>query len=719
MQTRQSRRGRWPAHANWIMNARLIVKQGSTMWQGVMKAWHTLQSGLEQQDPACWEEVLRQPLYGNRMLTNEVGQQWGTEPTTTMAWWPGRNIKSLKDMIRPDGYGWKAFEEQWSLPRTRVTPTLYERLRNSIPWDAIPTPPPSPGQWLAAKEEDGTIYRIFHITSVEPIQATLYHKDTSERLLYVEQHHQPDDSQLHEVRVIQCGGTTRTVLSFNPKEVPKTEHTLWLWGGDWIRNLEWDPKEWQWRRIGLLADTSILNYSTKRGYRVALRQNNHQMKVDAELEATGFNSKTRAKFFNRIWHPYLPRKVSAMQWLILTEGLPVGAWRERLKLPSECQLCPEHSRETLQHAFMECPEISRAWSLFRNTRSSAGLPEAFHSWKDISRGLMVDPPGPSMEEELRWDTAAAYKVTMDTPWDILRALLLWAIWCSRVDFAFRDEQFHLGLVIWNAWRNTIYCAMEAYKELFRYKRNEEKRHEAIECFQNIWTAGNIFGRLQDGTIKWNLTPNVHFLPRDLGAWLVRPIRINRLSESPDPEADFMAQSNLADHIDNFLQEIATHWRPHQDSNQPVPLTPTAETSSNPTQGPENANADNSWVQDTKSLSRETRDNSLVHQTDTLGETLSVPCSSPHHPTPNIYNVKSGDHMGSSERHPKSRNKRKCIRKKPVVVNKIEECDQLPGSEDVQRPKSRHKIRCRFGPLKRKGVLSSASSSLWNNRFSIR
>lgn len=332
---------------------------------------------------------------------------------------------------------------------------------------------------------------------------------------------------------------------------------------------------------------------------------------------------------------------------------------------------------------------------------------------------MVDPPGPSMEEELRWDTAAAYKVTMDTPWDILRALLLWAIWCSRVDLAFRDEQFHLGLVIWNAWRNTIYCAMEAYKELFRYKRNEEKRHEAIECFQNIWTAGNIFGRLQDGTIKWNLTPNVHFLPRDLGAWLVRPIRINRLSESPDPEADFMAQSNLADHIDNFLQEIATHWRPHQDSNQPVPLTPTAETSSNPTQGPENANADNSWVQDTKSLSRETRDNSLVHQTDTLGETLSVPCSSPHHPTPNIYNVKSGDHMGSSERHPKSRNKRKCIRKKPVVVNKIEECDQLPGSEDVQRPKSRHKIRCRFGPLKRKGVLSSASSSLWNNRFSIR
>ena len=84
-QTKQSRRGRWPAHANWIMNSRILVKQGSTMWQGVMKVWHTLQSGLEQHDPTSLDEILRQPLFGNRMLTNEKGQQWGTEPNTTMS----------------------------------------------------------------------------------------------------------------------------------------------------------------------------------------------------------------------------------------------------------------------------------------------------------------------------------------------------------------------------------------------------------------------------------------------------------------------------------------------------------------------------------------------------------------------------------------------------------------------------------------------------------
>ena len=64
-QTKQSRRGRWPTHANWIMNSAHLVKQGSTMWQGVMKAWSTIQSGLEQQDPQSWSEIVRQPIFGN------------------------------------------------------------------------------------------------------------------------------------------------------------------------------------------------------------------------------------------------------------------------------------------------------------------------------------------------------------------------------------------------------------------------------------------------------------------------------------------------------------------------------------------------------------------------------------------------------------------------------------------------------------------------------
>ena len=103
--------------------------------------------------------------------------------------------------------------------------------------------------------------------------------------------------------------------------------------------------------------------------------------------------------------------------------------------------------------------------------------------------------------------------------------------------------------------------MEAYKELFRHKRNEEKRHEAISCFQAVWTEANIFGRLHGDKIRWNVTPHPLFLPKEHGSWLVPPIRINRLSQSPDPEANFVAHPDFGARIDDFLNDIATHWRP--------------------------------------------------------------------------------------------------------------------------------------------------------------
>jgi hypothetical protein len=47
--------------------------------------------------------------------------------------------------------------------------------------------------------------------------------------------------------------------------------------------------------------------------------------VDAELEVDRFDKKIKVKFFNMIWHPYLPQKVSAIQWFVLNEGHQVGA----------------------------------------------------------------------------------------------------------------------------------------------------------------------------------------------------------------------------------------------------------------------------------------------------------------------------------------------------------------------------------------------------------
>ena len=108
--------------------------------------------------------------------------------------------------------------------------------------------------------------------------------------------------------------------------------------------------------------------------------------------------------------------------------------------------------------------------------------------------------------------------------------------------------------------------MEACKELSRQKWNEEKRQEIITCFQTIWTTANIFGHLGAARIKWNVTPHLDFLPKELGAWMTPPIRIHKLSQCPDSEADFAARLDFSDFVHNFVQGIGANWQPTMQSN---------------------------------------------------------------------------------------------------------------------------------------------------------
>jgi hypothetical protein len=478
------------------------------------------------------------------------------------------------------------------------------------------------------------------------------------------------------------------------------------------------------------------------------------MTLDAELEREGFNNKARARFFNRIWHPFLPRKVFAMQWLVLTQGLPVGEWREKIGLPYECELCPIPIKETLQHALKDCPQLNRAWDLFRNTRQAAGLPPSYYTWKDISRGLMREPPGPQVEEELRWDTASAFSINSDTPWDVLRAQLLWSIWCQRVAHTFRDETFHLGLILWHAWRNTIYCAMEAYKELFKHKRNKEKRQELIKCFQQIWTAENIFGRLQNNTIKWNVTPHQEFLPKELGAWTIPPIRINRLSPSPDIEAEFVARPDFPNLVDEFLNNVSNNWQPPPEPSAEEDLRDTPASSTGAASG-------HSAHTNTLGEHSQQRDHCTTHMDENdnaVGETMHTEevSATPIAPMPqNTRRTPSPSQAAAQEKHskeqiavtnfaclpspkvrkrPHSRSKRRCSRKhhhpmsrhrresfvqqhlqSPVTNNKQEHAphcsprnphthkERTPSPKHTERekPKSRPKCRCRFGPWVRR------------------
>jgi hypothetical protein len=153
----------------------------------------------------------------------------------------------------------------------------------NIPWDATPMPPLTLGQWLAQKEKDGSVNFIYPLQQANLPVVTLYKKETNKQLALLGDKQRPP-ARSREVRVIRTFGPKNIILDYNPQDDTTTEQASWLWGNNWITELQWDPKDWKWRRLGILPDTSILNYTTKRGYRVALRQDNNQMQVDAKLE---------------------------------------------------------------------------------------------------------------------------------------------------------------------------------------------------------------------------------------------------------------------------------------------------------------------------------------------------------------------------------------------------------------------------------------------------
>lgn len=144
-------------HANWIMNSTILLQQGPTMWQGVMKTWSIIQSGLEQQDPMTRLEISRQTLNRNRLLINEMEIQWGIETISNMLWWAEKGFISLQNLARPGRYRWKTFTKLEWLKDNRIAQPFYARVVQSIPWEAQPMPTPGTCQWLALLEET-TLY---------------------------------------------------------------------------------------------------------------------------------------------------------------------------------------------------------------------------------------------------------------------------------------------------------------------------------------------------------------------------------------------------------------------------------------------------------------------------------------------------------------------------------------------------------------------------------
>jgi hypothetical protein len=129
-----------------------------------------------------------------------------------------------------------------------------------------------------------------------------------------------------------------------------------------------------------LLEYNIFGYTTKRGYKEIISRQGHQLSFDFELQQSGITFKQKKIIFSKLWHPWLPHKVSTMIWLIIANGLLVGSWKTKMGQEGSCKVCNARTLERIEHTFSSCETLEGMWEKVKLCRRKAGLSTRLESW---------------------------------------------------------------------------------------------------------------------------------------------------------------------------------------------------------------------------------------------------------------------------------------------------------------------------------------------------
>jgi hypothetical protein len=295
----------------------------------------------------------------------------------------------------------------------------------------------------------------------------------------------------------------------DPPAPSKKGQLFWIFESGFIQDLPWDPGEWRWQPQPPLGDAPFFGYSAKRGYNT-IHKSTQTSSMTNFLEELNLRNSSTAQPTARIWHSARPRKVGTLIWLTLNKGLPVGTWLRTMGLPSLCKVCNANIEETPQHCLLECSMAQRAWEAFKRIWSEWHAPHDLDiTWPFVLLGEAAmesedDPPG-----------LLAYHADGFTypkqPLDILRSLIVYALWSERCRMHF-DSKYSLASVLTRAWVAIVEVGMASWKAIRSQRANPDlDKQSSIETqFRKEWLHRGIMGS-DNATIRWHLPPPLYFL----------------------------------------------------------------------------------------------------------------------------------------------------------------------------------------------------------------
>jgi len=139
---------------NWMFTTTKLRRPTASLRKSILHSWLSVRPELCKSEPTNSAEILRQPIFGNPLITNKDGRPLG---------FSGRSVGNALASVGCSRVGdfWDPEEEDWKgLSALEVSFHLINRLnRNliiaSIPWDpATASNKPMVGDWVNKKEAD-------------------------------------------------------------------------------------------------------------------------------------------------------------------------------------------------------------------------------------------------------------------------------------------------------------------------------------------------------------------------------------------------------------------------------------------------------------------------------------------------------------------------------------------------------------------------------------
>ncbi len=288
--------------------------------------------GLSKMEPTNAAEVLKQPVFGNPLITNQDSKPLGLSGRSEGNALVNAGHSRIGDFWDLETNSWKNLLA-FGMSSHASNKLNRDLIVASIPWNPdTSSNKPRIGDWVSKKEANQTappewVYQITD-TNLTTASAKEFRKSSSAgRVQATNSHYTTIPFEGYEpVRVLaqdDHGTTLRLAKDLLPPG--KKPPIYWIFESGFISGLPWDPGDWLWQATRNMGDAPFFGYSSKRGYRNA-RKKHHPPSIITFIQDLGLHNSTVAQIVARMWHNARPRKVRALTWLTLNNGLPVGTW---------------------------------------------------------------------------------------------------------------------------------------------------------------------------------------------------------------------------------------------------------------------------------------------------------------------------------------------------------------------------------------------------------